>query len=61
MPNLNEFINNESQDKPGLEKIEEPRPCSRCSKDSTHYYWNPSTFEMIWKCPDGHDNTYRIN
>ena len=60
MPNLNEFLG----DKPtplGLERIEEPRPCSSCDKDSTFYYWNSSSTEMTWTCLDGHKNSYRIN
>ena len=60
MPNLNEFINKD-EEKPGLDKIDESRPCSQCSKDSSFYYWNPQTLEMTWSCPDGHNNSYRIN
>jgi hypothetical protein len=61
MPNLNEFIKPEVPKDPQLEKIDEPRPCSHCEKDSEFYYWNSSKMEMSWSCPDGHKNSYRIN
>jgi hypothetical protein len=60
MPSLNEFIQNK-EPTPGLDKIEESRPCSKCSKDSDFYYWNAQNLEMTWTCPDGHKNSYRIN
>lgn len=60
MPNLNEFIGDKPTP-PGLERIDEPRPCSKCDKDSNFYYWNKSSTEMTWVCPDGHKNSYRIN
>jgi len=60
MPNLNEFMG-EKPTPTGLDKIEEPRPCSQCKKDSEYYFWNQETTEMTWTCPDGHKNSYRIN
>jgi hypothetical protein len=61
MPNLNEFVKPEQPKDPGIERIDEPRPCSSCDKDSDFYYWNSSSTEMTWTCPDGHKNSYRIN
>ena len=61
MPNLNEFVKPEPQEVPGLEVINEPRPCSNCNKDSEFYYWNSAITEMTWACPDGHKNSFRIN
>lgn len=60
MPNLNEFIQNKDPE-PGLDKVDESRPCSQCDKNSEYYYWNSTSLEMTWKCPDGHKNSYRIN
>jgi len=60
MPNLNEFLQNKEPEQ-GLSKIDESRPCSKCSKDSEFYYWNEQSLEMTWTCPDGHKNLYRIN
>jgi len=61
MPNLNEFIQNNEPELPSLSKVDESRPCSKCSKDSEFYYWNSDLLEMTWTCPDGHKNSYRIN
>ncbi len=61
MPNLNEFVKPEPVQDPQLERIDEPRPCSQCDKDSEFYYWNNASTEMTWSCPDGHKNSYRIN
>lgn len=61
MPNLNEFLQPSKLSDPLLEKIDEPRPCSKCDKDSDFYYWNKESTEMTWTCPTGHKNSYRIN
>jgi len=61
MPNLNEFIKPETPLNPSLEKIDGIKPCKDCNKDSAFYYWNPSTFEMSWTCPDGHINAFKVN
>ena len=61
MPNLNEFVNPQIPSMPNLEKIDEPRPCSHCDKDSEFYYWDSALTEMTWSCPSGHKNSYRIN
>ena len=61
MPNLNEFINKDSDLPLDVEKINGRRPCSKCEKDADFYYWYETTFEMVWTCPDGHKNSYRIH
>jgi len=61
MPNLNEFVNREQPQQPGLDKIDEPRPCAKCEQDAKFYYWNSAITEMTWTCPAGHPNSYRIN
>jgi hypothetical protein len=61
MPNLNEFINQNPNVDPRLEKIDEPKPCKDCMKDSDFYYWDTNNLEMTWTCPDGHKNSYRVS
>ncbi len=63
MPNLNEFIGpkpTESQVS-SLEKLGAGKPCSKCERDSEDSYWDPVNLIMSWKCPDGHNNSFRIN
>ena len=64
MPDLNEFINKPKPEKihnVELENIGGIKPCSKCDKDSTDVYWDSITLTMSWTCPDGHENSYRIN
>ena len=62
MPNLNEFFHKpEILHKSELEKISGIKPCAKCEKDAEEAFWDPATLTMTWKCPDGHDNQYRIN
>lgn len=62
MPKLDEFFNKpEIMHKEGLEKISGLKPCSKCNKDAEEAFWDPNALTMSWKCPDGHDNQYRIN
>ena len=40
MPNINEFLNPpERIFSPELEKIGGAKPCSKCDKDSSEYFW----------------------
>lgn len=62
MPNLNEFFHKpEILHKAEFEKIPGIKPCAKCEKDAEEAFWDPTTLTMTWKCPDGHDNQYRIN
>ena len=64
MPNLDEFLNKPKVEKvlkAELENIGGTKPCSKCEKDATEVYWDPTTLTMSWTCPDGHENSYRIN
>ena len=63
MPKLSEFIGpkpTQTQSE-NLEKVIGEKPCSKCEKDATEVYWDPTTLTMSWTCPDGHENSYRIN
>jgi hypothetical protein len=61
MPNLNEFFNrSEILHKEGLEKINGTKPCAKCDKDAEEAFWDSNTLTMTWKCPEGHDNQYRV-
>lgn len=62
MPSLNEFFNKpEIMRKEKLEVIPGIKPCSKCNKDAEEAFWDPSSLIMSWKCPDGHDNQYKVN
>lgn len=61
MPNLNEFFQKEVIMKPEMEKFDGVKPCGKCEKDSSVYYWDPTTYTMSWSCPDGHENSYKVN
>lgn len=62
MPNLNEFFDRaEILHKKDLEKVSGIKPCAKCNKDAEEAFWDPSTLTMSWKCPDGHDNQYKVN
>ena len=61
MPNLDEFFKKEIIMGPEMEKFEGVKPCSKCEKNSNVYYWDVTTFTMSWTCPDGHENSYKVN
>ena len=63
MPNINEFIGPKptQEQLSNLEKVIGTKPCAKCDLDSNFYYWDSVNFIMTWQCPDGHDNTIRIN
>jgi hypothetical protein len=63
MPKISDFFGpkpTESSIK-DLELIAGNKPCSKCDKDAGEAYWDPSTFTMLWTCPDGHENTFKVN
>jgi hypothetical protein len=61
MPNLDEFINKpEKIYKSELERIGGAKPCSKCDKDSTEYFWDAIKTTMSWVCTDGHKNEFVI-
>jgi len=61
MPNINEFLNKPERIFPSeLERIGGAKPCSKCDKDSTEYFWDVSTTTISWECPDGHKNSYSV-
>jgi hypothetical protein len=62
MPKIDEFFKKpEILHKKDLELIPGTKPCGKCKKDAEQSFWDPSTFTMSWKCPDGHDNQYKVN
>lgn len=62
MPSLDEFFDKpEILHKDGLETIPGTKPCSKCDEDALNSFWDPQTFIMSWKCPNGHDNQYKVN
>jgi len=60
MPNLNEFFDKEKVYAPELERLGGTKPCSKCDKDSSEYFWDPIQLIISWECPDGHKNSYRV-
>ena len=64
MPDLNEFLNKEIpvvQEDPRIETIEQMRPCSSCDLFVDSYSFNNETFEMYWKCSNGHETRYKVS
>ena len=61
MPNLHEFLKKEILMTPEMQKFEGTKPCNKCEKDSDVYYWDAVTFTMSWTCPDGHENSFKVN
>lgn len=61
MPDLNEFLNPKSQEKPyELEKLDGFRPCSKCDEDVKGALWDPIELVMSWRCSSGHETVFRI-
>ena len=60
MPNLNEFFHKEKIYAPELEKLGGIKPCAKCDKDSSEYFWDPVELIISWECPNGHKNSYRV-
>lgn len=55
MPNLNEFLNKpEKIFKVELERFGGIKPCSKCDKDATEYFWDAANMTLSWECPDKH-------
>lgn len=62
MPNLNEFFNSSDKQVPSTwEKLDGIRPCAKCEEDVDGGLWDPDTLTMMWKCSQGHENTFRVN
>lgn len=63
MPDLNEFFDKEDKlvlDDNRIEIIEQMRPCSVCDLFVPSYNFNNQTFEMYWKCANGHETRYKV-
>jgi hypothetical protein len=63
MPSINEFIGpkpTEVQNK-NIESIIGSKPCSKCDLDSSEYFWDTVNFIMTWTCPNGHNNSLKVN
>ena len=61
MPNINEFFSKpEILHKAELERISGIKPCSKCEKDASEAFWNPSDLILSWTCPDGHANQFKV-
>ena len=64
MPNLNEFFDKEDvviDHDNRIEIIEQMRPCSVCDLFVSSYSFNNQTFEMFWKCSNGHETRYKVS
>ena len=61
MPDLNEFFHKEEIKPVELEKFGGKKPCAKCYKDSEEYFWDAMSLTMIWECPDGHKNSFKVN
>jgi hypothetical protein len=62
MPDLNEFLNKKSEEKPyELEHLNGVRACSKCDEDVSGAYWDPVELVMSWRCSKAHETTFRVN
>lgn len=63
MPKISDFFGPKPTEESlkELELVAGSKPCSKCDKDAGEAYWDPSTFTMSWTCPDGHENTFKVN
>jgi hypothetical protein len=61
MPSLDEFFHKpERLGKPELQKMTGMKPCSKCDKDAEEGFWDPTTFQLTWTCPDGHVTQHTV-
>jgi len=61
MPNINEFLNKPEKIFPSeLERIGGAKPCGKCEKDASEYFWDVVSMTISWECPDGHKNSYVV-
>ena len=61
MPDLNEFFDKSSKEKPyNLEQLSGVRPCSKCKEDVSGAFWDPMEMIMSWKCSNGHETIYEV-
>jgi hypothetical protein len=64
MPSLNEFLgkpDREKHDWTGWEEMMGLYGCQKCPLDAETSYFNPSTREMKWICPDGHVSVVELD
>jgi hypothetical protein len=62
MPDLNEFLNKKSEEKPyELEYLNGVRACSKCDEDVSGAYWDPIELVMSWRCSKAHETTFKVN
>lgn len=61
MPNLNEFLNNNIQQKEyELEKLPGVRYCNKCDEEVNGASWDPVELVMSWRCSKGHETVFKV-
>lgn len=61
MPNLNEFLNNNIQQKEyELEKLPGVRSCNKCDEEVNGALWDPVELVMSWRCSKGHETVFKV-
>ena len=62
MPDLNEFLNKKSEEKPyELEYLNGVRACSKCDEDVSGAYWDPVDLVMSWRCSKSHEYIFLLS
>ena len=62
MPNLDEFLNKNIQQKEyELERIPGMKACGTCDEDVNGATWDPVELVMSWICSKGHDTVFKVN
>jgi hypothetical protein len=62
MPNLDEFLNKNIQQKEyELERIPGMKACGTCDEDVNGATWDPIELVMSWTCSKGHNTIFKVN
>jgi hypothetical protein len=60
MPNLDDFLKENTGKDYELEKLPGVRACSKCDEDVSGASWDPIELVMSWRCSKGHDTIFKV-
>jgi hypothetical protein len=60
MPNLDDFLKENTSKDYELEKLSGIRACSKCDEDVNGASWDPIELVMSWRCSKGHDTIFKV-
>jgi hypothetical protein len=60
MPNLDDFLKENTSKDYELENLPGVRACSKCDEDVSGASWDPIELVMSWKCSKGHDTIFKV-